>query len=673
MPSNIQVPTLRQLVSLGSEAWEAVREAISIAKTEIEALQEAIGAAVGGATIVATTADLPEGEVTDGVTYYVTSQRALYQGMNGVLVRTQTSPSWATVTTWYISSTGSVDASGASSDVPTTYDELLARIGTTKITAGITVYVLDDLNLPELIYFGDTEADGDHWLYFEGVPTVAATGTIASVTNWDATTNQDGVITGSSSLVAHVGKLLRITSGDRAGAQFWIAHNTTGSTVRISQPLASAWTTDRADPLQVGDAYEVLTLPYLADSVSVQAGRDVEFGYLRIGTSSSPHTINIMCGGTTKMNGCDLHGFDVDVGSEATLYGCRLQSGMRAQGKASIYAFACMSDGATARSGGKLEIADHLSQSDRIRVEPGGELRNAVAGAWLAVYDYSSVAGLVFYETSQTYFDGYVIGKGVTTTGARIQVLDAAVVALGHTPVIAGSGTELQVGGKENGTGGTKLTFADVPWTHGGSAARIFVLGAAAHPTPRTSQEFASYLDGNALLGATSTTTGTATHNLTLGGSHARSIQVRLASSSNAYTGSWTVTGQDINGSAQTETLSTADPTGDASPILETKKTYKPGSVTVTRTAMANTSGSYTVNVGNAFGFSLKAYEGPTIGLGHLLSMTIQDFGQASLATSFAYVNGPTLSPPYGSLVFVATSLSDMAGASFQACYLAVQ
>lgn len=670
--SNIEVPSLRQLVSSAAEAWELVREVFATIKSEITALEEQIGAAVGGATIVAESTDLP-GSVTNGALYYVTSQRALYEGLDGSWVRTQTSPTWVSETTWYVRSTGTADNSGTEQEAPVTYAELLARIGTNKIPAGITVYVQDDLNLPELIFFGNTEADGDHWLYFEGVPTVAATGTLASVTNWDATTNQDGLITGSSSLVPHVGKLLRITGGDRAGAQFWIAHNTTGSTVRISQPLAGAWTTDRADALQVGDPYEVLTLPYLTDSVSVQSGRDVEFGYLRIGTSGSPHTINITCGGTTKLNGCDLHGFDVDVGSEATLYGCRLVSGMRAQGKASIYAFGCLSDGTTARSGGKLEVADLLAQGDRLRIEPGGELRSAVTGAWLAVCDYSGLAGFVFYETSQGYFDGYLIGKGVTTSVARIQVLDGAMVAVGHTPALAGSGTELQVGGTADGTGGTKLTFADVPWTHGGSAARIFVPGAAAHPTPRVTQEFASYLDGTSLLGATGTTTSPATHNLTLGGSYARSIQVRLASSSNAYTGSWTVTGQDINGSAQSEVLSTADPTGDATPILETRKTYKPGSVTVTRTAMANTSGSYTINVGTAFGFSLKAYEGPTLGFGHLLSITIENFGPATLSAAVAYVNGPTLSPPYGSIFFVGTSLSDLGGASFQACYLAVQ
>jgi len=670
MPSNINVPSLRQLVSFSAEAWELVREVFATIKTEIETLQEEIAAMVGGATVVALSTDLP-GEATNGAAYYVTSQRALYERLHGAWVRTQTSPSWANETTWYIRSTGDVDGTGTDQEDPVTYAEVMARIGKTKIPAGITVYVQDDINLTELTYFGDNEADGDHWLYFEGFPTVAATGTIASITNWDATTNQDGLVTGSSSLVPHVGKLLRITGGARAGAQFWLVHNTTGSTVRISQPLEQAWFPDRVS-LQVGDPYEVLSLPYLADSVSVQAGRDVEFGYLRLGTSDSAHTINVTCGGTAKFNGCALHGFDVDVGSEATLYGCHLTSGMRAQGKASVYAFGCVSDGAKARSGGKLELTDHVSQGDHVVVEPGGELRSGTTDGFLAMYDYSGCV-LSFEETSQSYFSGYLIGKSITGSIARMQVLDGAVVAVGHAPAIAGTGTELQVGGKATGVGGTKLLFSDVPWTHGGAGARIFVPGAAAHPTPRPSQEFTSYLVGNALLGSTATSTSPVTHTLTLGGTYARSIQVRIASSSSAYTGTWTVSGQDINGSAQSEVLSTNDATGDSTPILETKKTFKPGTVTVVRSAMANTSGAYTVNVGLGFGLSLKAYEGPTLGYGHLLSMSIAGIGSGTLGATTAFIQGPTLSPPYGALFFVTEALDSLAEASFQVCYLAVQ
>lgn len=670
--SSITVPTLRQLVTLGSEAWELVRETFATIRSEIIALEEQIAAATGGATIVATTNDLPDGEVTNGATYYVTSQRALYQSLNGVLVRTQTSPSWVSMTTWYVASTGTADAAGDSSGDPVTYAELLARLGRTKLTAGVTVFVLDDIDLPELTYFGDTEVDGLHWLYFEGVPTAVATGTIASSTDWDPSSNQDGLITGSSSLVAHEGKLLRITGGARQGALFWLAKNTTGATMRITQPIAQAWYSDHADPLQVGDPYEVLSLPHLADTVTVQAARDVEFGFLSLGVDGNPHTVNITCGGSAQFNGCSIYGFDADVGSAATLYACKLVGGMRAQGKASIYAFACMSDGAKARSGGKLELADHVSQDDRIVIEPGGELRNGTTGSFLAVYDYGGCA-FQCGETSLSYFDGYIIGKGITGTIARMQVLDGAVLAVGHAPAIAGSGFELQVGGKSSGNGGTKLTFADVPWTHGGGGARIFVPGAAVHPTPRPTEEFENYVPySTELRGATQTTTSPTSHPLSLSGTHARTIQVRLASSSNAYTGSWTITGNDVDGNVQTETLSTSDHSGDSTPILETKKTFAPGSFLVERTAMANTTGSYTINVGTGFGLKLKAYEGPTLGYGHLLSVTIEGIGSASLASSFAYIEGPTRSPPYGALVFVLESLDGMAGSTFQACFLAV-
>ena len=56
--------------------------------------------------------------------------------------------------------------------------------------------------------------------------------------------------------------------------------------------------------LQVGDPYEVLSPAYLADSVSVQAGRDVEFGLSPPWDWRQRPTINITCGGTAKFNGC---------------------------------------------------------------------------------------------------------------------------------------------------------------------------------------------------------------------------------------------------------------------------------------------------------------------------------------------------------------------------------
>jgi hypothetical protein len=548
---------------------------------------------------------------------------------------------------------------------------VLARLGTTPIPAGITVYVLDSLGLTSFVPHVVGETDGDHWLYFQGVPTVDATGTIASVTPRDATNNTDGVITGSASLVSHVGKLLRITSGARAGAQFLLTANPSGATVRISQPLAAAWNNDRASSLQVGDPYEVLSFPSFADAVTIEGAQDVEFGYLVIGTGGQAHTVYATSGAVVKFDGCVIDGFDADRGADVTAYCSRFSSGMRTQGDATILTWGCVSDGGSVRSGGRASLNDHISQGDHIIVEPGGFLRCEEASRFLAGYDYSG-AVFVFQRESEVVFDGYLTGSGITGVYARLQVLDGARVALGHAPQIAGTGTELQIGGTAVGVGGRKRTFAQLPWTHAGSGTRVYLLGAAAHPSPRPSGEFASYLAvGSSLLGSTATTTSTASHSLTLTGSDPRTIQVNLTLSAGSYTGTWTVSGHDSLGAVQTEVLTPT--TADGDETLETKKTFAPGAITLSRTAMGNTSGHYTATVGNGFGLPFKAYEGPTLGFGHLLSMSLEGFGSGTLGASTAFVQGPTLSPPHGALMFFPGFLDGVAGGTFEVCYLATE
>ena len=217
MASNINVES-STTGQLGPEAWGLIREAFAV-KTEIETLQvEEIAAGMAGATVVARRPIFPARRRTEPPYYVTASRRAFYERLHGAWVRTtDLSVVGEREPTWYIRSTGDVDGTGTDQEDPVTYEEVMARIGKTKIPAGITVYVQDDINLTELTYFGDNKADGDHWLCFEG-PHRRGHGDDRDHHGWDATTNQDGLITGSSSLVPHVGKLLRITGAHEQGA-----------------------------------------------------------------------------------------------------------------------------------------------------------------------------------------------------------------------------------------------------------------------------------------------------------------------------------------------------------------------------------------------------------------------------------------------------------------------
>jgi len=173
---------------------------------------------------------------------------------------------------------------------------------------------------------------------------------------------------------------------------------------------------------------------------------------------------------------------------------------------------------------------------------------------------------------------------------------------------------------------------------------------------------------GTEILAATATTTGTASHTLTLTGTHKRTIILTLTSSANSYVGPYTVTGT-FDGAAQTEDITVVSGGGVA---YETLKTYDPGTITLSRPAQTNTSGSYTVTVGDGFGLAVEAFEGPAAlnyG-GHLLSITAAGATSGLIGTSG--IVGPTVSPPYGRLQLESGALAGYGGDPLAACYMAV-
>ncbi len=179
----------------------------------------------------------------------------------------------------------------------------------------------------------------------------------------------------------------------------------------------------------------------------------------------------------------------------------------------------------------------------------------------------------------------------------------------------------------------------------------------------------ASYVEsGTEVLAATATTTSTASHSITLTGTHSRTIILTLSSSANSYVGPYTVTGT-IGGAAQTETVQV--PSGGGV-TRETVKTYDPGTITLSRPAQGNTSGSYTVTVGDGFGLAVEAFEGPAaLGYGgHLLSLTAAGGTSAAIATSG--IVGPTAAPPHGKLQLEAGALAGFGGDPLAVCYMAV-
>ncbi len=582
-------------------------------------------------------------------------------------------PKWAARTTWYISSAGSDDADGGSSDAPLrTVGELFARLADNPLPAGVTVYVLTSLNESRLAFQGNNEPDNTHWLYFEGVPTVAATGTVATVTNWSGASNTDGVITGSSSLVPHVGKLLRITGGAREGARFWIVKNTTGTTVRITPVLDGSYSPTTTN-LQVGDPYEVLSLPHLADTLTVVHGTDVQFALVSLGTSDNAH--GILVNGAATFDGCQLYGVDVNGGGAAVLYGCRIGQNIRSQGEGSFEAYGCVAYGTTIRMGGSATLSNHVVQDNRFNIESGGTVR-VNSSSVLAIYNYG--AGAVSLEgLAKLYVGGYLIGKDITGDPAMVMIGSSASVVYAHVPTITGTGVESLVGGYER-------DFADWPYIHPDNGAAAVDAADDASPTEggggggsvtetAVLDDFGvlSVADNDAIVTSFATSTSPVTKsgaglNGIIGAGvmdPPRNITITTTGFTGAYniTDPIVITGTDVNGDVLTEERTPLDANGNE--LLVCLKCFK----TVTSIAFpaqGNTSGTFKVGFGIRVGLRHKV-KWPSSGLLLLLGFWVD--GAPDFIPSYSTL-GLGASPPNGAIDF--TSFPPDGGTTFAAAYI---
>lgn len=523
-------------------------------------------------------------------------------------------PKWASRDTWYIGAEGNDDNDGATEQtLLRTTGELFARLADNPLTTGVTVYVVDDVNETELCFQGRNEPDGVHWLYFEGLPRVAATGTIASVTNWTASTNTAGIITGSSTLVPHVGKLLRITGGARAGARFWIVKNTSGVTVRISRVLDGPYSPSSVS-LQVGDPYEVLTLPHLTDTATIVSATDVQFALVDIGTTDNAH--GIIVNGAAIFDACKLYGLDVFGGGQVTLYACSVGRSVRAQGDGAVGATGCLVDGTTIRSGGTAILNDHVIQAGKLVVEKGSLVRTT-DNAFLAVYDYS-VGAIEVESLGQLHVNGYIIGTGITGDPAMITVGSNGSVVYSNEPTITGSLVESLVGGYER-------DFSEWPYIHPDNGAAVVDAAADASPTAgggggsATSQpvydDFGALpaADDDGIVTAFATSTSTATKsggglNGVVGAgilNPPRNITITTSSSLAAYntTDPIVITGTNVNDEVITEERTPSAANGGQ--VLGTLKCFK----TVTSIAFpaqGTTAGQFKVGFGALIGLRQK-------------------------------------------------------------------
>lgn len=176
------------------------------------------------------------------------------------------SPTALAQTTWYINPVaGNDNNSGLAAAPIKTYAEYIRRTGLGRpINNAVNIYIVSDLPATDpLIISGTTNGRTGSGLHVHGVPTVLATGTLTGWTAPVAATNTLPAITDTAvaDWTPYAGKLLRLTSGPRAGVGcFWIIKNLGGNTARVSNPVQGL-----SSPLNFVPAgtetYEILELP----------------------------------------------------------------------------------------------------------------------------------------------------------------------------------------------------------------------------------------------------------------------------------------------------------------------------------------------------------------------------------------------------------------------------
>lgn len=176
---------------------------------------------------------------------------------------------------WYIDSVNGDNENVGTLAAPLqTAAELDRRLHGLKVPApaNFEIHILENLDDddPILVRFTPYTIDQLAQLRIVGTRTVAASGTVSSVTNQDAATNQASEATLSVDIDAHVGKYVRFLNGAAFRCSAWIAKAVTpGSVYRLSTPgNGQSFTSFTAvvNP-QAGDNFEVYDLVTVPDII----------------------------------------------------------------------------------------------------------------------------------------------------------------------------------------------------------------------------------------------------------------------------------------------------------------------------------------------------------------------------------------------------------------------
>jgi hypothetical protein len=325
------------------------------------------------------------------------------------------------------------------------------------------------VSVPTTVHVLDT-ITGDQWIHVDGPPAPAAYFELSGVagrttllsTTVTAYTEPEpgspgvrGELTAAASLAAHVGKKGRVTSGARAGAEFWIVKATGGGSVEVSVPQQTPYFGD-AVALAPGDPIVVEQLPALVGKIEAAGTAMLNFTNLRLGTAA-PHTIAITSD-VVLASSCEIASLDLGAApyGGSQLLSCYVTHAVRSYGSLVLFLGAVKAGAALrARERGQIEFDQVISFSP-LHVHAQAVAR---VQTWLCVRDASSAvridAGGLLDLTIEDGGGGVLWGEGI----AHAQ--GALVYVAGEPLVVNGSGDAFLIGGDAKAVGDLPYTAAN--------------------------------------------------------------------------------------------------------------------------------------------------------------------------------------------------------------------
>lgn len=384
-------------------------------------------------------------------------------------------PDYRLVQTWYWDAVAGDDSNdGLTTLTPVkTHREIMHRVNQGGPTAGYAVAVMststEDIRI-------DPRLNGVAFVYYEGpggpflgIPgTVLYSGTVGTYVPFDPATKTEARLTDPDmTATAVVGKLARVTSGPRAGAQWWFYEDTDTHEARVSEPKAGI-ADQTTVVLQAGDTFNVYEVAQLTGLLSCQPqteGGQIAFSSLLIGSEEIPHNTSII-GGVYFFDSCWLYGFDISGSSTLVqAYNCWTPTGCRVEGGSNLIKFGGVG-GVAVRYFSVCTMYNVVCNdtSPQIQFAPG--YLEIPANYWVACI--GSEDGLGVSEFGHVFCQGRLWGKEVQSPGVGLRIR-----AGGKVLYSAATPPDIDAAGGDCLIGGTAKAYEDLPFDNPSNGASV--------------------------------------------------------------------------------------------------------------------------------------------------------------------------------------------------------